>query len=132
MAITMPVMESMDMAAMAIPYRPANLKASKILRQMARTGAAVACMLTPRPAMMFVPCPVVEACARALHDGETHYTDSRGLFDLRETIARECEARRGVAVDPDQVIVAGESGGGNLTLATGMKLLRDGDLKLIE
>ena len=26
-------------------------------------------------------------------------------IDLRETIARECEARRGVAVDPDQVIV---------------------------
>jgi acetyl esterase/lipase len=30
-------------------------------------------------------------------------------------------------VDPSRIVVAGESGGGNLTLATGLKLLRDGD-----
>ncbi len=34
-------------------------------------------------------------------------------------------------VDPDHIIVAGESGGGNLTLATGLKLKQDGDLGLI-
>lgn len=34
-------------------------------------------------------------------------------------------------IDPDHIIVAGESGGGNLTLATGLKLKRDGDLRLI-
>ena len=31
---------------------------------------------------------------------------------------------------PDRIIVAGESGGGNLTLATGLQALRDGDLGL--
>jgi acetyl esterase/lipase len=35
-------------------------------------------------------------------------------------------------IDPARVIVAGESGGGNLTLATGLKLRRDGDLGLIK
>ena len=35
-------------------------------------------------------------------------------------------------VDPDHIIVAGESGGGNLTLATGLKLKQDGDLGLIQ
>jgi acetyl esterase len=35
-------------------------------------------------------------------------------------------------IDPSRVIVAGESGGGNLTLATGLKLKRDGDLGLIK
>jgi acetyl esterase/lipase len=35
-------------------------------------------------------------------------------------------------IDPDRIIVAGESGGGNLTLATGLKLRRDGDLGLIK
>jgi acetyl esterase/lipase len=35
-------------------------------------------------------------------------------------------------IDPDRIIVAGESGGGNLTLATGLKLKRDGDLGLIK
>ena len=36
-----------------------------------------------------------------------------------------------LAVDPGRVIVAGESGGGNLTLATGLKLKQDGKLGLI-
>jgi len=35
-------------------------------------------------------------------------------------------------VDATRIIVAGESGGGNLTLATGMKLKRDGQLSLIK
>lgn len=34
-------------------------------------------------------------------------------------------------IDPAHIIVAGESGGGNLTLATGLKLKQDGDLGLI-
>jgi acetyl esterase len=34
-------------------------------------------------------------------------------------------------IDPGHIIVAGESGGGNLTLATGLKLKQDGDLHLI-
>lgn len=36
-----------------------------------------------------------------------------------------------LGIDPGRIIVAGESGGGNLTLATGLKLRRDGDLGLI-
>ncbi|MCY4656087.1 MAG: alpha/beta hydrolase fold domain-containing protein [Gammaproteobacteria bacterium] len=34
-------------------------------------------------------------------------------------------------VDPSRIVISGESGGGNLTLATGMKLLKDGDIGLI-
>ena len=35
-------------------------------------------------------------------------------------------------IDPERIIVAGESGGGNLTLATGMRLKREGKLDLIQ
>jgi acetyl esterase len=35
-------------------------------------------------------------------------------------------------IDPSRVIIAGESGGANLTLACGMKLKRDGDIGLIK
>lgn len=35
-------------------------------------------------------------------------------------------------IDPARIVVAGESGGGNLTLATGLKLLKDGDIGLIK
>lgn len=37
-----------------------------------------------------------------------------------------------LGIDPDQIIVSGESGGGNLTLATGLKLKKEGDLNLIK
>jgi acetyl esterase/lipase len=35
-------------------------------------------------------------------------------------------------IDPARIVVAGESGGGNLALATGLKILRDGDIGLIK
>ena len=37
-----------------------------------------------------------------------------------------------LGIDASRIIIAGESGGGNLTLATGMKLLREGDIGLIQ
>ncbi len=37
-----------------------------------------------------------------------------------------------LGIDPGRIVVAGESGGGNLTLAVGMKLKQDGDLDLIQ
>jgi acetyl esterase len=35
-------------------------------------------------------------------------------------------------IDPARIVVSGESGGGNLTLATGLKLSRDGDIGLVK
>jgi acetyl esterase len=46
---------------------------------------------------------------------------------LRFVVAQAAELR----IDPAHIVVAGESGGGNLTLATGLQLARDGDLSLI-
>jgi len=37
-----------------------------------------------------------------------------------------------LGVDPDRIVIAGESGGGNLTLASGMRLLRDGDIGTVK
>lgn len=51
------------------------------------------------------PQEAIDACAQALLAGETHYTDSRGVAELREAIAAEKSARAGVAIDPERVLV---------------------------
>ncbi|MGH0038081.1 MAG: pyridoxal phosphate-dependent aminotransferase [Myxococcota bacterium] len=51
------------------------------------------------------PAQALAATRAALDAGETRYTDSRGLDDLRHAIARDCQRRHGVAVAPERVIV---------------------------
>lgn len=51
------------------------------------------------------PAHVVEAGVKALRDGETHYTPAAGIPQLREAIANEISATRGVPIDPAQVVV---------------------------
>ena len=51
------------------------------------------------------PPSIVAAGAAALEGGETHYTASVGITELREAIARSLGERRGLAVDPANVIV---------------------------
>jgi aspartate/methionine/tyrosine aminotransferase len=51
------------------------------------------------------PPAAVEAARRALDEGETRYTESRGIAELREAIAAEHTRRSGVAVDPERVLV---------------------------
>lgn len=50
------------------------------------------------------PC-IVEAAVRAMRDGETHYTHSMGLFELREAIAEYYCTKYGVEVSPEQILV---------------------------
>jgi len=54
-----------------------------------------------------------------------------GLNDCVSGLKWLVENAKDLGIDPAHIIVSGESGGGNLTLATGMKLKQDGDLGLI-
>lgn len=55
-----------------------------------------------------------------------------GLNDCVAGLKYVAAAAGELGIDAGQLIVAGESGGGNLTLATGMKLLKDGDIGLVK
>ena len=71
------------------------------------------------------PDAAIEACARALRRGETRYTDSRGLPELREAIAEDYGERSGVAVDADRVLVT--SGTSPAMLLVFLLLVERGD-----
>jgi (5-formylfuran-3-yl)methyl phosphate transaminase len=55
------------------------------------------------------PSAIVEAATRALRDGETHYTHSLGLIELREAIAEWYHRHYHVSVSPEQIIVTSGS-----------------------
>jgi len=48
---------------------------------------------------------IVEAATRALHDGWTHYGPPAGFPQLREAVAEDVGSRRGIKVDPGEVVI---------------------------
>jgi len=48
---------------------------------------------------------IIEAAARALRDGWTHYGPPAGLSQLREAVAEDVSRRRGIKVDPAEVVI---------------------------
>jgi len=71
------------------------------------------------------PRKIRDAAIAAIERGETHYTHSLGIWELREAIADHYNTRYGVSVSPEQVIVTmGSSHGLLLTMCC---LLDPGD-----
>lgn len=48
---------------------------------------------------------IKDAAERALREGKTHYTDSRGLIELREAISAHYQRRYGVDVSPERILI---------------------------
>jgi aspartate/methionine/tyrosine aminotransferase len=59
------------------------------------------------------PAHIVEAAVKALKDGHHGYTPAGGILPLREAVAADIAARRGVAVDPANVLIVP---GGKVTM----------------
>jgi (5-formylfuran-3-yl)methyl phosphate transaminase len=55
------------------------------------------------------PSVIVDAAVRAMRDGETHYTHSLGLPELREAIAAWYSTQYRVSVSPEQIVVTSGS-----------------------
>ncbi|MDP1821469.1 MAG: alpha/beta hydrolase [Acidimicrobiales bacterium] len=55
-----------------------------------------------------------------------------GLNDCLSGLKWVLDHAADLGIDAGRIIVAGESGGGNLTLATGLKLKQDGDIGLVK
>ena len=68
---------------------------------------------------------IVEAGCRALRSGETHYTPTAGIPELREAIAADVAKSRGIGVDPAQVVVT--PGGKPIMFFAILALVEPGD-----
>lgn len=68
---------------------------------------------------------IKDAANQALTEGQTHYTHSLGMPELREAIARHYMKTYGVSVSPDQIIVT--SGTSPAMLLLFSALLEEGD-----
>jgi len=68
---------------------------------------------------------IVEAAARALRDGWTHYGPSPGLRQLREAVAEDASRRRDISVDPIEVVIT--PGGKPIMFFTILALVERGD-----
>ncbi|OEU46686.1 MAG: aspartate aminotransferase [Desulfobacterales bacterium S7086C20] len=72
---------------------------------------------------------IKEAAIRAVENGQTHYTHSLGLIELREAICHYYKQRYGVFFEPDQVIVT--SGTSPAMFMLFAALLESGDKVII-
>ncbi len=88
------------------------------------TGVDVIHLEVGEPDFPTPPC-IVEAGLKAMRDGDTHYTHSLGILELREAIAEWYHARYNVAVSPDHIIVT--SGSSPAILLVLAALLEPGD-----
>lgn len=75
------------------------------------------------------PEPVRRAAAEAMAAGETHYTHSMGLWELRCAVSDHYRVRYGADVDPERVIVT--SGSSPALLLAFLALLNPGDEALL-
>jgi aspartate/methionine/tyrosine aminotransferase len=68
---------------------------------------------------------IVEAGCQALRDGYTHYTPAPGIPPLREAIAADATARRGIKFSPEDVVVT--PGGKPIMFYALLALVDEGD-----
>ena len=72
---------------------------------------------------------IVEAGCRALCDGQTHYTPTAGIPELREAIAADVARSRGIEARPEQVVVT--PGGKPIMFFAILALVEKGDEVLL-
>ncbi|MGH2457776.1 MAG: pyridoxal phosphate-dependent aminotransferase [Chloroflexota bacterium] len=71
------------------------------------------------------PAHVVEAGATSLQSGDTHYSPSSGIPDLRQSIARFAGRKRGLSFSPEQVVIT--PGGKPIMFFVILALAQEGD-----
>lgn len=95
----------MELARRALEISPfLVMEVLEEAQRMQRAGEHVIHMEVGEPDFDTPVC-AVEAAQEALRGGQTHYTHSMGLIELREAICADYRLRHGVEVQPSQIVV---------------------------
>ena len=65
-----------------------TIEISDRVKELERNGTHLIKLQTGDP-NFDTPNAIIEAASRAMHDGHTHYTSSRGLLDLRNALSEK-------------------------------------------
>ncbi|MFW5928908.1 MAG: pyridoxal phosphate-dependent aminotransferase [Halobacteriota archaeon] len=106
----------------------ATLRISDLASELERDGADVVDLSVGEPDFD-TPQHVKQAAKNALDRGETGYTPTTGITDLREAIAHKLRVDNDLAVERDEVVVT--PGAKQALFETIVTLLRDGDHVLL-
>ena len=71
------------------------------------------------------PRHIRDTAINAINDGETHYTPSAGIFEVRSRIAKYISETRGLDVSPDNIVIT--SGAKPIIFHTMLALVNPGD-----
>jgi aspartate aminotransferase len=106
----------------------ATIKMGQLAQQLQDEGKAVMNFTLGEPDFR-TPEHICDAAKKAMERGYTHYTNSQGITELREAIARKIQEDNKVAVNADEVIVT--PGGKQAIYEVMMSVLDDGDEVLL-
>ena len=84
--------------------QPATVALADRVRRLSAKGRRILALQTGDPDFP-TPAPIVEAAHRAMKEGHTHYTHSRGIPELREAVAKKQRAFNHVEYDPTKEIL---------------------------
>jgi aspartate/methionine/tyrosine aminotransferase len=79
-------------------------KIAPLVREIERRGDRVIKCHVGEPDFP-LPAHIAEEVKRQIDNGQTHYCDPQGLESLREAIAKDVGASRGINITPDRVVV---------------------------
>lgn len=113
-------MKGLSQAAGRLQGQPMFKVLARVL-EMERQGRDIAHFEIGDPDFPSPP-NVVDAACRALHDGYTHYTDSLGLLEFRETVCEATQHSRGFKPGLDQILV---TPGANIIIYYAIRCLVD-------
>ncbi len=107
-----------------VPSSPTVAMVAKV-KELKRKGVDVISLGAGEPGFV-TPEHIREYAKKALDEGNTFYSDSAGLFELRTAIAQKVKRDNGIEADPDSEVLV-TVGGKEAIFATIMAMINPGD-----